>query len=429
MIFHTPQLTEQELHVIARIGRDRDALRHQLAEQRQWVGLLRRVMSARPSRAPTASRATTSAWTTPLRPLPVRAVAGCGNEAWQAVVGYRNALTYVLQLGGRRAFRLRREPDPWPPLHGAELRTGTSPGRWRPASFSSSTRPPTRSSTPAPTRSTFPISCIGSSMSFVPRPRSVHGQGRHGAPQPRDDSPVPGRQRPDGALPADAGPGARGDRRSPFVSIEEYLGANTAAYYGVLQEVGRGAWHPESDARPWIQFVLSAHYRQAQTMLRRAEEAERRWTLLAQEASRLKLPERSVAALFNASLRFRLRNADYREIAEVNEHIAGRDLGRLVEAGLLAGTGRTSRAHLRGDGAPAGPRCVDPNRAKAGRGSVRDADQRTAGPLGFPEDRSRAVSVVHRRRQLHLDRQDAKVGAINILIPIEGAGRTRMATG
>jgi hypothetical protein len=74
-------------------------------------------------------------------------------------------------------------------------------------------------------------------------------------------------------------------------------------------------------------------------MVRRAEEAERRWNLLTQEALKLQLPERSIPALFNASLRFRLRNADYREVAEVNDTIASRDLGRLVAAGMLAAKG------------------------------------------------------------------------------------------
>ena len=32
----------------------------------------------------------------------------------------------------------------------------------------------------------------------------------------------------------------------PFASIEEYLGANTPAYYDVLARVGGGAWHPEN---------------------------------------------------------------------------------------------------------------------------------------------------------------------------------------
>ena len=47
MIFRSPELTEQELQIIARIDRVRDALRHQLPEQKRWVGLLRRVMLAR----------------------------------------------------------------------------------------------------------------------------------------------------------------------------------------------------------------------------------------------------------------------------------------------------------------------------------------------------------------------------------------------
>jgi Fic family protein len=126
---------------------------------------------------------------------------------------------------------------------------------------------------------------------------------------------------------------------SPFSSIEEYLGGNTEPYYQVLAEVGQGSWHPERDAKPWIKFVLTAHYRQAQVMLRRAEEAERRWTVLEEEVSRRRLPERTMAALFNGALGFRLRNSTYRELADVSESIAGRDLKALVRAELLEAKG------------------------------------------------------------------------------------------
>lgn len=34
------------------------------------------------------------------------------------------------------------------------------------------------------------------------------------------------------------------------MSIEEYLGRNTAAYYDVLARVGSGRWDPSGDARP-----------------------------------------------------------------------------------------------------------------------------------------------------------------------------------
>ena len=46
-----------------------------------------------------------------------------------------------------------------------------------------------------------------------------------------------------------------------FVSIESYLGRNTRAYYDILGVVGQGGWDPRHDARPWIDFCLTAHYR------------------------------------------------------------------------------------------------------------------------------------------------------------------------
>ena len=48
-----------------------------------------------------------------------------------------------------------------------------------------------------------------------------------------------------------------------FCSIEEYLGRDTQTYYDVLAEVGAGSWHPERNATPWIRFILTAHLRQA----------------------------------------------------------------------------------------------------------------------------------------------------------------------
>jgi Fic family protein len=133
-----------------------------------------------------------------------------------------------------------------------------------------------------------------------------------------------------------------------FCSIEEYLGRNTPAYYDVLSEVGGGRWQPDRDARGWLRFCLKAHYRQARTLLRRAEEAEQRWEALEAEASRRGLSERTIAALFNAALGYRIRNATYRAQADVSELVASRDLRALVEAGLLEPRGeRRGRFYLR----------------------------------------------------------------------------------
>jgi uncharacterized protein (DUF2461 family) len=64
------------------------------------------------------------------------------------------------------------------------------------------------------------------------------------------------------------------------MSIEEYLGRNTRSYYDVLALTGGGSWQPERDTRPWIRYTLTAHLRQARTMLQRVKESERMWSEL-----------------------------------------------------------------------------------------------------------------------------------------------------
>jgi DNA-binding transcriptional ArsR family regulator len=116
----------------------------------------------------------------------------------------------------------------------------------------------------------------------------------------------------------------------------------------VLALVGGGTWSPANDARPWVRFGLTAHHRQARTLLRRSKEAERRWDALDREVRRLGVPERSISALFNAALGYRIRNATYRALAEdISELVASRDLRALVKAGLLTPVGeRRGRTYL-----------------------------------------------------------------------------------
>jgi Fic family protein len=128
-----------------------------------------------------------------------------------------------------------------------------------------------------------------------------------------------------------------------FVSIEEYLGRNTQAYYDILAEVGQGSWNPENDARPWIRFNLTAHLRQARTMLRRVRESERLWTELEKIAGQEGLADRVVAVMFDAAIGLRVRNNTYRaavaDVEEISDATASRDLGKLVDANLLQSHG------------------------------------------------------------------------------------------
>ena len=142
---------------------------------------------------------------------------------------------------------------------------------------------------------------------------------------------------------------ARGGVLDPtFSSIEEYLGRNTQAYYDVLAEVGGGSWNPARDALPWIRFCLTAHYRQAKSAERRLAAIAGIGSEVEVELDQRKLPERAAVALVNTALGERLRNSAYRHHAGVSALLASRDLKSLADSGLLiaegAKRGRSYRA-------------------------------------------------------------------------------------
>jgi Fic family protein len=140
-----------------------------------------------------------------------------------------------------------------------------------------------------------------------------------------------------------------------FLSIEEYLGRNTQQYCDVLGNVGQGSWQPGNDTGPWIRFILTAHLRQARTMLVRVREAERLWISLDRLAGRHAVPERVIPVMFDAAMGLRVRNATYRAgLAESGETVTAQtaqwDLQRLVTAGLLVTSGENrGRVYLGGE--------------------------------------------------------------------------------
>lgn len=130
-----------------------------------------------------------------------------------------------------------------------------------------------------------------------------------------------------------------------LLSIEEYLGRNTAAYDEVLTEVAEGAWSPAKDARPWLRFCLTAHFRQARTVLRRVEETEALWDGCEQLARHHRLPDRTVGPLCDAARGWQLRRSLYVKSVlssageEITDGTATRDLRAMASAGLLTPVG------------------------------------------------------------------------------------------
>ena len=131
-----------------------------------------------------------------------------------------------------------------------------------------------------------------------------------------------------------------------FASIEEYLGRNTQAYYGALTEVAQGQWSPHHDARPWLEFCLTAHFRQATTLLRRIQETEALWDRCEQLADQHSLPSRVVGSMCDAARGWRLRRSLYVKVTEssigeeISDPMATRDLAAMAKAGLLEPRGQ-----------------------------------------------------------------------------------------
>ena len=342
MLFHMPPLDEHEADVCARVDELRLALRGQVSEQRRWTGLLRRVASARAIQGSNSIEGLNVSLDDAVAAVGGGEPLDAPEDVWPAIQGYREAMTFVLQLADDPHFEY--DASLIRSLHYMMMQydLGMRPGRWR--------------SGPAYVRDER----SGDLVYEGPDAIEVPGLMEELVAQLRDQFPaVPAVFR--GAMahlnlvlihPFRDGNGrmarglqtlvlAREGMLEPaFVSIEEYLGRNTDAYYAVLAEVGGGAWQPRRDARPWVRFALTAHYRQARTLLRRADEAERRWDMLEREIGRRRLPERCFGALWDAALGFRVRNATHREFAEVSLVVAGRDLKALSDTGLLVAQGQ-----------------------------------------------------------------------------------------
>jgi Fic family protein len=133
---------------------------------------------------------------------------------------------------------------------------------------------------------------------------------------------------------------ARGGLLAPeFVSIEEFLGSNTSAYYAALQAVQGGSFQPERDATPFVRLCVEAHVAQARRRLRQLAEAGARWAYLEKLVEQRDWPDRLVIAL-EQSLFQGTDRAAYVAEADVSGPTASSDLRRLLDAGLISQQGR-----------------------------------------------------------------------------------------
>lgn len=339
--FRAPELDLTDREVLRLIDELSGEMRHRVAEPRRWFGSLRRLTLARAVQGSNSIEGYNASLDDVVAAVDGEPTLDAGEGTQLALKGYRDAMTYVLQVvqdetsevdeGLIKALHfmmLAYDLDKWP-------------GRWRPGYVAVRNDESGEIVYEGPDAETVPdlISAMVAEIRTDAGPVLVRAAMAHlnlVMIHPfRDGNGRMARCLQTLVL-------ARERIVAPvFSSIEEYLGRNTKAYYEVLAEVGQGHWNPDRNAHPWIRFCLTAHYHQARTHLRRTEEIEEIWRRCASLAETRGLPERVIGALSDATYGLRMRNASYRAVVsltagdDLSELTAGRDLKALVASGLL----------------------------------------------------------------------------------------------
>src|SRR4051794_1701616 len=355
MVFQTPELHPDEVEVLALLADQQEQLRDRMAEPRRWSGTLRRMAFARAVQGSNSIEGYNASLDDVVAAVEEEPTLGAEEETQQALTGYRDAMTYVLQIADDHTLEV--DEGLLKSLHFMMLKyeLKKNPGRWRAGPIFVH-----REATDEIVYEGPPSEEVPSLISEMLRDLD------------REDDPVLVKAAMAHLNLTMIHPFSDGNGRMArclqtlvlarervvapvFSSIEEFLGRNTEAYYQVLEDVGAGAWHPQRDARPWVRFCLRAHYLQAITTMRRREEIETLWNESVRLAEDSKLPERCAAGLMDASLGVRLRRKIYRSSAEaatgeeISDLTASRDLKAMVDAELLEAVGeRRARYYLAG---------------------------------------------------------------------------------
>lgn len=339
-LFRAPELDDRELEVLEQIAALKRSLRFQLHEPRRWSGALRRMALARNIQGSNSIEGYNAT-------LDDAAAVAMGEEPMDAtretqlaLEGYRSAMTYVLQLAQEPQLEISEPLIKSLHFMMTSYDLTARPGRWRAGPVfvrdeqtGDIVHEGVEVERVPDLMSALATSMNGDAGDSIVRAAMAHLNLVMIHPF-RDGNGRMARCLQSLVLATD------GTLAPVFMSVEEYLGRNTRAYYDVLARVGDGSWRPERDARPWLRFTLTAHLRQAQILQSRVHASEKAWGMLEELARERRLPERVVPVLFDAALGYRVRRGTYlgalKDSSEaVSEQTATRDLKSLVATGLL----------------------------------------------------------------------------------------------
>lgn len=349
-IFMPPELMPEDEAVIALILEQKQLLKIFTANSpRRWSGVLRRNSIARAIQGSNSIEGYHATMDDVIAAVENEEPMDASAETWREIVGYRNAMTYIIQLSEDDHFEFH--PQLLRSLHFMLLQHDLRkmPGRWRPGDIYVVNEATEERVYEGPDALIVPT-LIDELIDYLNAPSGCHVMVKAAMAHlnltmihPFKD----GNGRMARALQTLVL--SRDGTVSPvFSSIEEWLGRNTPAYYDILARVGKGAWHPENNAHPWVQFCLTAHFQQAHTLLKRNNWMTKVYNDISTTAAALGLPDRAEVTLVDAAFGMRIRASRYREENEVSDVVASRDLRRMCDLGLLIPHGERRGRHYTG---------------------------------------------------------------------------------
>lgn len=342
MIHLYPKLESDDRDVLEMIRQLRRDLRHQVAvNPLRWTGFLRRNTFARALQGSNSIEGINADLSEAVAIVDEEKPETLEEEAQKALTCYRTAMTYILRL----------HDDPHAQVNAQLIRSlhfmmlnydmTKLPGQWRPGSIRIVHEPTNQTVYEGPEAAAVAglidelvaqINSVDNIESSTVLAAMAHLNLAMIHPF-RDGNGRMARALQTLVL-------ARNGIVSPvFCSIEEWLGRNTEPYYAILGEVGKGNWHPEHDALPWVRFCLVAHYQQAATLMKRNAVIGRMWGEMEKLRKAHGLPDRTELALMDAAFNYKVRNGRYRVDNEISDVVASRDLKRLSDLGILMPVG------------------------------------------------------------------------------------------
>ncbi len=349
MIYTAPALTEECIQVIEEIGKLRERLRFSTTDSlNRWKGSLARMAYARAIHGSNTMEGINVTLSDAVAAIDGEEPLNPKDENWLALVGYREAMDYMIQLA--------KEPGSYRYNDGAILGMhfmmmkydlSKNPGRWRPGYINVTNIASGEVVYEGPDAKLVPdlmnelLTFLNSDQKLPVIIKAAMAHLNLTLIHPFKD----GNGRMARVIQSMVLAKEGGILSPVFSSIEEYIGNNTLAYYAALTDVAHGSWNPENDALSWIKFCLKAHYQQAMLLLNRVTTMTNLVQALIKELANRKINERVIWALIDAAVELKIQNPTYRKQAEITEQVAKLDLQNLVSGGLLIAKGERRWRH------------------------------------------------------------------------------------